>query len=527
VERVGGDLFKFAGALRGFIVLGALMASAPPASAVTATLTDDASLSATSRAKNPPGAMPSLHVGGEGGSVALVKFDLAVLPDGITGSGIAKATLKLWVSRVQGTGSLGIERVEEAWHEATLGAAAPPRLGSFEAEHVAVTESLRKRFLVVDVTRAVRDWIDGAAQNEGLALVPASAGTAIVFDSKENSVGAHEPELDITLEWRSGPPPDNQYLGGPSGPEGPSGPAGLPGLTGPPGTALNPLRLAARRWYKALQTGVTAATGSNPSGIVFDGSNLWVANHGSGTITRHRAIDGALQATVSVGSGPAALAFDGVYVWVANQDDDTVTRVRASDGVPQGTFAVGATPSAIAFDGFQVWVACTDADSVTRLRASDGAVLGTHTVGDGPAGIAYDGSSIWVTNSLDATVSKLGAVDGALIGTYPAGTTPVGVAFDGTSLWIASRDSDSVLKLSASDGSLLGIFPVGVHPVALSFDGESLWVVNSGSDTVTRLLTGDGSLTGSWPVGSAPQGIAFDGIHVWVTNDLGDSISKL
>jgi len=527
VHRKGKGLSRAPGLLHGVIALGLLGAVASPVRAVTATLTDDASLALPGRDKVPPGSRHSLQVGGEGRSAALVRFDLAVLPEGVTGSGIAKATLKLWVSRVSHAGSVNVARVEEAWSEASVGDAAPPALGTFEVEGVQVTGDQRRSFLVLDVTSVARGWLDGAIPNEGLALVPASAATALAFDSKENAQGGHEPELELTLEWRTAPPPDNQFLGGPPGPDGPVGPAGPPGAVGQPGTSINPLRLAARRWYRALQTGMTALTGTTPSGIVWDGTSLWVSNHASGTITRHRATDGALQSTVIVGNGPGGMTFDGVSLWVANEDDDTVTKVRALDGTVQGVFSVGADPVAIAFDGSSIWVACSGAGAVTRLRASDGALLGTYPAGAGPAGIAHDGSHIWITNSVDGTVTQLSADDGTLLGTFPAGAAPKGVIFDGASLWIASKDTDSVLKLSISDGALLGSYAVGLDPVALAFDGETLWVVNRGSGTVTTLRTGDGTPLGTWPVGSAPEGIAFDGVNLWVANSLGNTVSKL
>jgi hypothetical protein len=52
-----------------------------------------------------------------------------------------------------------------------------------------------KEFVVIDLTSLVRDWLDGVAPNEGVALV-ANPGTGLlaVFDSKENLGTSHAPQ---------------------------------------------------------------------------------------------------------------------------------------------------------------------------------------------------------------------------------------------------------------------------------------------------------------------------------------------
>ena len=66
-----------------------------------------------------------------------------------------------------------------------------------------------------------------------------------------------------------------------------------------------------------------------------------MANNGSNNVTKLRASDGALQGTFNVGTNPTGVAFDGANIWVANNGSNNVTKLRASDGALQGTFNVG------------------------------------------------------------------------------------------------------------------------------------------------------------------------------------------
>ena len=58
------------------------------------------------------------------------------------------------------------------------------------------------------------------------------------------------------------------------------------------------------------------------------------------TVTKLRASDGANLGTFKVGIDPTGLAFDGANIWVANIGDNTVSKLRASDGATLGTFQV-------------------------------------------------------------------------------------------------------------------------------------------------------------------------------------------
>jgi Kelch motif/Galactose oxidase, central domain len=271
---------------------------------------------------------------------------------------------------------------------------------------------------------------------------------------------------------------------------------------------------------------VTAAVGLKPWGILHDGTNIWVANTGSASVSKIRTRDGAVLGTYPVGSEPRGdMAFDGTYVWVTNTYSHTVSKIRAFDGGNFGTFGVGAYPHGAAFDGANVWVANWSGNSVTKLRASDGSALGTYTVGLHPCGVAFDGSSVWVTTSNE--VVRLRPSDGTRIGSFTSVSNPYGITFDGTSIWVANHGSDTVTKIRPSDGAHLGTFVVGSAPLGVAAAGSSVWVTSSGTDTVTELRASDGAVIATLKAGKEPRGVAFDGARPWVTNYGGNDVGRL
>jgi hypothetical protein len=156
------------------------------------------------------------------------KFDLSPLPDGITGSDIEKATLRLWVKEVKQEGDIQIEIVGSPWDELTLtaGIADLFAAGKRPAETLSITFADEDNFVTVDVTEAVRDWVDGA-DNYGLELIP--NGVKAVLSSKETD---HKHEMQIEVALVSVGPEGAQGEQGKIGPQGPKGDTGDQGVQG-------------------------------------------------------------------------------------------------------------------------------------------------------------------------------------------------------------------------------------------------------------------------------------------------------
>jgi DNA-binding beta-propeller fold protein YncE len=73
----------------------------------------------------------------------------------------------------------------------------------------------------------------------------------------------------------------------------------------------------------------TFKTGDGASGIVFDGTFIWVVNNGDSTVVKMTA-EGAIVTTYATGKGPFAVAFDGSKIWVSNFASDSVSTTAAN-----------------------------------------------------------------------------------------------------------------------------------------------------------------------------------------------------
>jgi hypothetical protein len=198
------------------------------------------------------GYQSNLHVSST--STALIVFDLSSVPSGTTASQVSKATLWLYVNRIDNSGAISLKPVTGTWSELAVTYSTIPSLGSATATFI---PTVAQQFVAVDVTSLVQSWVTTPSSNYGIALSTAAA--SILFDSKENGETSHTAKLDITLV--------NQGPQGIQGPQGPQGTAGAVGAVGPQG--LQGLTGATGAAGPQGQQGLTGAAGGvGPQGPV-------------------------------------------------------------------------------------------------------------------------------------------------------------------------------------------------------------------------------------------------------------------
>src|SRR4051794_26386353 len=342
---------------------------------------------------------------------------------------------------------------------------------------------------------------------------------------------------------------------GPAGPAGQPGAPGAAGAQGPPGAKgadgaagangtsnrISGAQIALLKWYEDPGRAATLPTsGNNPFGLAFDGTNVWIANSGSDSVSKMNPATGTMTETaLPAGSLPLEVAFDGTNMWVTDNGTGKVSKIVASTGVKVGDFNTSlipdvaiSAPIGVAFDGTNVWVANDGKGTVSKINPATGAIISEFAVSTGsnavdptasePTGVAFDGVDIWVTNNATGTVSKVDRATGTFtefLTTVGPQSDPWGVAFDGTNIWVANGHTNDVSKIDPSTGAILTrVATGGTVASELAFDGANIWVSNGTSSNVSKIYAEGAVLVATVLTGLDPQGLAFDGRNMWVAN---------
>jgi len=283
-------------------------------------------------------------------------------------------------------------------------------------------------------------------------------------------------------------------------------------------------------WTPTDSTGLGLTTvGSGPLLVASDGADLWVANNGSGTVSRVRASDGKKLDPDWTGITNAfgVLVAKGLIFVTGQTNPGKLYQIDPSQ--PAGaltplTSALGANPFGIAFDGARVWTANVGSPgSVSIVTLTNPVSVTPVTTGfSSPRGVLYDGANIWVTDAGDNTLKKLDS-NGVILQTVTVGTVPVFPVFDGTNIWVPNNGDNTVTVVRAASGAVLATLSGnGLSlPETAAFDGQRILVTNTNGDSVSLWKAADltplGSVLTGTGTNTVPFGACSDGLNFWVT----------
>jgi hypothetical protein len=271
--------------------------------------------------------------------------------------------------------------------------------------------------------------------------------------------------------------------------------------------------------------------GNGPALVKFDGADVWVANFGSGTVSRVRASDGRVLDsppgwTGATGALGVLTAMGKVFITGQSNPGKlySIDPSQAPGPVTLVTAGLGASTIGIAFDGQRIWTANLGSPGSVSIVTLNPTNVTTVTAGfSGPTGLVYDGENMWVTDGGDQMLKKLDSSGGVML-SVPVGNAPSHPAFDGTNIWVPNGNSASVTVVRAV-GQLAGTVLATLSgnglnsPTQIAFDGERMLVTNQSGNSVSLWKASDLSPLGTFPTGggTGPFGACSDGLNFWVT----------
>ena len=203
----------------------------------------------------------------------------------------------------------------------------------------------------------------------------------------------------------------------------------------------------------------TFATDFEPTEVVADGYDLWIAGAPSGssrwdwqgTIWRFSTVTGELTSLIEFEGFPSIGVFEG-HLWV--DASDALLKVDKDTGAVVRRIAMPSNTFDFAFDGNHIWLTLTLEPEVLKIDPNSGEILETFLVNDTGTFVASDGTYVYVANSysstslLSATISRIETATGEL-SLIDGFQWPSEMLFDGTYLWVMDNGADELVKVVA------------------------------------------------------------------------------
>ena len=299
------------------------------------------------------------------------------------------------------------------------------------------------------------------------------------------SAGAQKPESDNTLNRKS----SNFYL---------------PELT-------DELAITTTIPVESMPTGVSVNPNTN---------RIYVANHGSNTVS---VIDGDTNfviATVPIGDGPHGLSVNPNTnrIYVANHGSwpwgTTVSVIDGDTNTVIATVPVGIRPVGIAVNANtnRIYVTNFESNTISVIDGITNTVSATVAVGSGPHGISVNP----ITNRIYVGIywgSSVDVIDGdtnTVIASVPVGSPVAGIAVNPVTnhIYATNHHSTTVAVVDGTTNTMIDWVEVGSQPhgIAVNSNTNRIYVANYASSDVAVIDGFTNVVTDTIPVGGIAVG---------------------
>jgi len=275
--------------------------------------------------------------------------------------------------------------------------------------------------------------------------------------------------------------------------------------------------------------GSPISVGANPGAAVIVNGHLFVGS-GSNTVTDIDMSTASVTRTITLtGSNISGLFYDGTSIWAISWSSSKAERFNPSTGALVGSpVSVAPNPGMGILVNGHLFVTGSGGSTVTDIDISTGTVTRTITLtGTNLAGSMFDGTNLWVTVFNDAKVARINPTTGAVLGYTSVGTRPTNVILANGSVWVGATGSDVVTQIDLAGTVLRNISLGGSNISNLVYDGAVIWAPNYGSAYISQINATTGSVSTTAPsTGSNPGEIALVDNSIFVGSS-GSTVTQI
>lgn len=195
-----------------------------------------------------------------------------------------------------------------------------------------------------------------------------------------------------------------------------------------------------------------------------------------------------IKSFVSPGSVPTGMTFDGKNLWIADRKAKKIFCIDPKNGeVIRSIPSPGYWPMGLTWDGEALWnsdvkggIALSENydGKIYRIDPNDGTILKTVPAPTStPRGLAWDGKYLWCVDNRIDEIIQFSPDDGTTIRSFKAPASECrGLTFDGKYLWVSDRIQDEIYMVDPDNSNVIIITDApGPYTRGLCYDGETLW----------------------------------------------------
>lgn len=211
-----------------------------------------------------------------------------------------------------------------------------------------------------------------------------------------------------------------------------------------------------------------------------------------------------IQSYKTPGKFPTGMTFDGENLWLADRKADKLFCINPKNGkVIRSIPSPAYWPTGLAWDGEALWNADVKGGiplsenykgKIYRIDPENGKILSTiEAPTPAPRGLTWDGKYLWCVDNMSDKLIQFSPEDGTTIKEFKSPSSePRGLTFDGKYLWISDRIKNEIYMVDPSNGAVILITDApGPYTRGITYDGKNLWAVDYQTRKIYQLKVRD------------------------------------
>jgi YVTN family beta-propeller protein len=262
--------------------------------------------------------------------------------------------------------------------------------------------------------------------------------------------------------------------------------------------------------------------GRRPVAVAVGAGSVWVANAGSGTVSRIDPRTHKVVATIGVRVPASDVAVGEGSVWVVGGSEGTLVRIDPRTDTPvritnlAGSNAIAPNGAySVAAGAGSIWVGSASWN-VLRIDPATGRKVASIPVGQLPVALAVAGGDVWAT-LYDGRTVRIDARADRVTGTAVGPSSPLSLAAGAGAVWVGDEPG-LVWRIELATALVAPpTFSVPPRPLGLAVSGRDVWSVSPEARAATRIDTRSGRVLTTVSVHGAPLDVAAGAGALWVT----------
>ena len=254
---------------------------------------------------------------------------------------------------------------------------------------------------------------------------------------------------------------------------------------------------------------IYGAPSLNPSGLVWDGANIWSCDGAANKIYKHNADMTVNTEYVGLGDEVHGLAYDGANIWSCGRESGIGKIWKHNADMTENTEynSPGSTPRGLTYDGANIW-SCDGAANKIYKHNADMTVNTTYDSPENyPSGLTWDGTYIWSCDNISNKIYKHNADMTIDFSYYSANLYFSGLTWDGNHIWSCNSYLDKIYKHkiigTVYDSTDTNIYALKSFESILYAGGDSgnIYKTSDGDSWSTDYATGEAEIRGLFKLG--------------------------